>query len=70
MLWMEGEPHYTREINILLLLHSQRERGVSLENLCPPDISFCTEEEKIFLFFDILRVEEEFHCDKQKGSTS
>ena len=36
MLRMEGELHYTREINILLLLHSQSGRGDSLENLCPP----------------------------------
>ena len=39
MLRIEGELHYTREINILLLLHSQSGRGVSLENLCPPRYS-------------------------------
>jgi len=58
MLWMEEELNYTREINILLLLHShhpdislsiykrrkkillllhsQSGRGVSIVNLCPP----------------------------------
>ena len=36
MLWIEGELQYTREIIILLLIHSQSERGVSWESLCPP----------------------------------
>ena len=50
MLWMEEELNYTREINILLLLHSHH-----------PDISLSIyKRRKKFFFFYILRVEGEF----------